>query len=151
RRVLLFVRPRSVIALFPVAETCMSADPIQPFPRSWKSLRRRRRDQSRPSEASRRVAWTGVAEAVRLKTREWRSWRLLSSRVFQSRLRFYSHCPDETEQLSADSGDNLGLVFTSSRQVFVAFVQPALGFPGDGLDFRIQLQRLLPFQEIATD
>src|SRR5690242_7701472 len=85
RRALLFLRPRSVIALFPAADTCVSAVPIQPLPRNQKSLGRRRRDQSRPSEASRRAAWTGGDDAVRLKTREWRSWRLLRCLGFQAR------------------------------------------------------------------
>lgn len=88
RRILLFVRPRPVITLLPVADSEVSAILMQPFPGNQKSLRRRRRDPSRPSEASRRRTGTGGAEAVGSNRREWRVMRSGSRLSLQTRLGF---------------------------------------------------------------
>jgi len=64
-----------------------------PFPRIRKSPPHRGRAQSRPSAASRRVAWTGGSDAISSETREWQAtWsRLPVSKVLASSPRFHSH------------------------------------------------------------
>ena len=76
--------------------------------------------------------------------------RLSSGQIFEARLGFDRNGPNEAEQFTAQGRHDLGLVFASGRQVFVALVETALGFPGNGFNFRIQGQRLLSFEQEAT-
>jgi hypothetical protein len=113
----------------------------------------RRQVPSRPSAASQkdRRAWTGGGDATQKKRRKWQAsvGRLSVGRKCGFGLDGDS--PDKAQQLPADGGHDLWLLFAGGCQFLVTSVQMPLRFPGYFFYLRGQLQIALPRQQKSTD
>jgi hypothetical protein len=113
----------------------------------------RRRVQSRPSAASRkdRRAWTGGGDAAQKKRRKWQTSLGRLSVGRKCGFGLDGDGPDKAQQLTADGGHDLWLLFAGGGQFLVTSVQTPLRFPGDFFYLRGQLQIALPPQQKSAD